>query len=280
MVEVNFLQSSQVLHTLKCNLRDARHFRSAVAYLRNSGYGEIERDLISLLENGGQAELVVGLSVYGITDWECLDKLLRLKEKYGNLSVKYYYNEGFHPKLFIFEHPENVKRIVLGSSNLTGGGIRENVEANVLLEGKGPEKAIADIIGFFKKSCSLPAEELSHEIICKYRPLSERSRSKARSSKPSIRETPIGKPRESKTRRLSRKTRIAMFKFTYEALRLGQSYSAVCKALAEQFRIGKKSAGYFVWATKRWMTQKPTGSGEKPNWFEYLAREAGIQRQH
>jgi HKD family nuclease len=177
MVEVRFLQSSEVLQELRHNLSYARSFRSAVAFLRKTGYAEVRADLVGLLKRGRQAELVIGISGYGITDWESLRELLRLRDRYRNLTVRYYYNEGFHPKLFIFELPGNEKSIVLGSSNLTGGGVGKNVEANVLLRGTRSDRVLADIDRFFENTCFLPAKKLTSVVVRKYKPISGRSRS-------------------------------------------------------------------------------------------------------
>mgnify|MGYP001083202996 CR=1 FL=1 len=188
MVEVRFLQSSEVLGELKGNLRDAKSFKLAVAFLKKTGYDEIRRDLVRLLEDGYPVELVIGISSYGITDWEVLRYLLDLKDKYGNLRVKYYNNEGFHPKLFVFGLPQRTK-IVLGSSNLTGGGVKNNVEANVLLQGENSEEVIADIIEFFKNIFRV-AENLKPDVVKKYEVISRWSR---RSTKQSDKESRIRK---------------------------------------------------------------------------------------
>jgi len=278
---------------LKSNMREARSYKFAVAFLRRTGYTEIEQDLEGSLERGHAAELVVGLSGYGITDWESLRELLRLRGKHGNLRVKYYYNEGFHPKLFIFEFPQNLKRIVLGSSNLTGGGIGENVEANILLQGTSSEKAIADILEFFENTCFLPAEELSQEIVNKYRLISESSRRKRKSEKSFIKETPLGKPTTSrekkiakarKKRRSSTETRLKMFMLSDKLVRQASpklKYSDVVRKLNRAFpRSTNKNCQWFVWATQRLMTGKKTHDGKLPNWFMYLARLAEVRKRY
>ena len=192
MVEVRFLQSSEVLAELKDGLRGSRSLKLAVAFLKKSGYGEIRRGLVDLLRRGNPAELVVGISSYGITDYEVLNDLYELKERHGNLSVKYYNNEGFHPKLFLFEFPKKRTRIILGSSNLTGGGVRSNVEANLLLEGTSSEKVIADILEFFKNVFHM-AEKLKREAIENCRMACNRARRNRRQSRKRfhIRKTPL-----------------------------------------------------------------------------------------
>jgi len=199
MVEVRFLQSSQVLRELKGNLRECHSFKLAVAFLKKTGYDEIRSGLLSLLKDHRPAELVVGISSYGITDWEVLRDLLKLRRKYGNLSVKYYNNEGFHPKLFIFESPGNSANIILGSSNLTAGGVRKNIEANVLLRGTISEEVMANIFEFFKNVFGT-AEKLKEAVVKRYRAISKRSRrSKQQSSREfrgKLAETPLAPMRD------------------------------------------------------------------------------------
>jgi len=145
------------------------------------GYSAIRGDLVAFLNRKTPTvvQLVVGLD-YLITDPEPLEDLLKVKGEHQNLSVNYWYTGGqerytthtgkFHPKLFIFTDPSAYKTVILGSSNLTAGGIRENVEANVLFRGKHTEfiKAINDAEAFFERIFK-QTKPLDEDVVKKYR---------------------------------------------------------------------------------------------------------------
>jgi HKD family nuclease len=103
MLKVSFLQSGDILHNLLQGLRQARKSRIAVAFLSLDGYQELAYTLHDVLADGRDIEFVVGISRYHNTDWEALEKLVHLQDSFPSLEVRYYYNEGFHPKLFIFQ---------------------------------------------------------------------------------------------------------------------------------------------------------------------------------
>ena len=75
------------------------------------------------------------------------------------VKVKYYFNEGFHPKLFIFEHNE-VTTVIVGSSNLTWQGLNINVEANVMLTRPIKSDFIISVQNYFKNLLDYAASDL------------------------------------------------------------------------------------------------------------------------
>jgi hypothetical protein len=51
---------------------------------------------------------------------------------------------GYHPKLWIVDYESGSRAVLLGSSNLSAGGLRANAEANVLIRGSIEELAAFD----------------------------------------------------------------------------------------------------------------------------------------
>jgi len=148
MPEVRFLQSGNVLPKLLECLRQSQVSRIAVAFLSTDGYQELAGTLRDVLADGRHIKFVVGISRYHNTDWEALEKLVHLSGTFPSLEVRYYNNEGFHPKLFIFEKDKN-RKVIVGSSNLTSAGLKKNIEANVLLDGEVDEPLFKNIDLFF-----------------------------------------------------------------------------------------------------------------------------------
>jgi HKD family nuclease len=74
--------------------------------------------------------LIVGIDQEG-TSKEALNEILKLDIN----SYIFYQNESpiFHPKIYLFEG-DNIIKIIVGSSNLTGRGLFTNVESSLLIE--------------------------------------------------------------------------------------------------------------------------------------------------
>jgi len=104
----------------------------AVAWVRISGLKQVFKNLCNSLGRGTAIRLLVGIDKAN-TSYEALSALLLLG-KYGNVETWIYHDENdaliFHPKLYLFRNKSD-SRLLLGSSNLTGGGLYTNVEANI-----------------------------------------------------------------------------------------------------------------------------------------------------
>jgi phosphatidylserine/phosphatidylglycerophosphate/cardiolipin synthase-like enzyme len=80
------------------------------------------------------------------TDPDALRDLYDLSRSNGNASLYCYVsgNSGtiYHPKVYLTRDKDE-SSVVIGSSNLTRGGLKTNIEANVLLKGAFLEETIA-----------------------------------------------------------------------------------------------------------------------------------------
>lgn len=139
LLKTSFLESGRVLLEIQNMLesKDISKIDFAVAYLSAAGYWCIEPSLNKFLSRGGHVRFIVGLSNAYVTESSALRKLLALaKTPQGKgLEVKYHKPKGieFHPKLVLAKSGDRLKMAVVGSSNLTSGGQKRNIEANVLL---------------------------------------------------------------------------------------------------------------------------------------------------
>lgn len=111
--------------------------RLATAFLKQSGLQLIESSKDSCLSNGNKVEFIVGLD-FRTTEVEPLRNLLKKAENNDNFNLFCYSDpsdnvETFHPKLYLFRN-KNRLRAIVGSSNLTRGGLQDNVELNVVLD--------------------------------------------------------------------------------------------------------------------------------------------------
>ncbi|GEM_PF-2923453 len=105
--------------------------RIAVAWAREEG----ARWLIDALnENISNVEMVVGINEKNTT----VEALLQLFEKVKSLSVFFKHNrQTFHPKIYWFSggtDQPNTATVIVGSSNLTRGGLFINFETSLIVE--------------------------------------------------------------------------------------------------------------------------------------------------
>jgi len=115
----------------------------AVAFLENSGVVAIRQSIEELKENKPSVSIITGLD-FGITSPQALQELLNL-----DIRCNIIHGENFHPKLYIFERRNNETTVIIGSSNLSKGGLSTNYEANIILNGSVSESPIRDAIGYF-----------------------------------------------------------------------------------------------------------------------------------
>jgi HKD family nuclease len=106
-------------------------FQAAVAFVKHSGMQHIRDELRAFIEQGGYVRIVVGIDYYG-TSLEGLSGLLSVIDDRGDIFVNHDENwyVSFHPKLYLFE-AETVALLIVGSGNLTEGGLYTNDEASL-----------------------------------------------------------------------------------------------------------------------------------------------------
>jgi len=124
-------------------LQNAQSARIAIAFLKYSGVRVIERSLDQCLKNDGNVEIIAGLD-FKTTDPQSMHYLIQLKKSTPNLKFYCYGDKDvnknnivFHPKIYLFQGKRETTGIV-GSTNLTGGGLMTNFEANVIFKENKP----------------------------------------------------------------------------------------------------------------------------------------------
>jgi HKD family nuclease len=115
----------------------------AVAFLKYTGIKVIESSLKYSLENGGKFELIAGLD-FKTTGPKAMMYFINLKKEYSNLQFYCYgdkkshkTNIVFHPKMYLFNNGKETTSII-GSANMTGGGLLSNFEVNTIFQEKKP----------------------------------------------------------------------------------------------------------------------------------------------
>jgi len=174
---VKFLKSYEITNHIRELASSSREIKIAVAYLKKSGIEAIKDALESFIQKKGRLKVLVGLSEQYITDPEALEELVhlqrRLLEKSENrVQIRYYDKSDFHPKLLVFKGT-NWMAIILGSSNLTGGGLSRNIEANILIASErvryGPIKEIDEYFDvIWRKKDGFGPASFTEKILKRY----------------------------------------------------------------------------------------------------------------
>jgi HKD family nuclease len=123
---------------LKSLLRSALRFQCMTAFAKQTGLTLIREELKVRLDAGLKARFVIGLNFYQ-TDPSVLEELLSFGERYTTLELLVSTPEtqdssawNFHPKVFTFEDTGGTS-VLIGSANMTGGGLADNHEASILV---------------------------------------------------------------------------------------------------------------------------------------------------
>jgi HKD family nuclease len=134
---------------LKSELIESKQVKIAVAFLRRTGIDEIYKSLdYALRKNKAQIEIIAGLD-FKTTDSSALLALKDIEIKQKNFKFYCFGDKRdnhndivFHPKIYLFETPlsRNTKYTsIIGSSNLTGGGLTKNFEVNSIFREDTPK---------------------------------------------------------------------------------------------------------------------------------------------
>ena len=109
------------------------HFDAAVAFVKRSGVQYIADSIREFTGKSGGVRIVVGIDQHG-TSAEGLSDLLEAVGNHGTIWICHDSNPyiTFHPKLYLFKGSANVL-LIIGSGNLTQGGLYSNDEASAVL---------------------------------------------------------------------------------------------------------------------------------------------------
>jgi HKD family nuclease len=140
-------------------------FRAAIAFVKRSGTQHIRQPLRHFSDNA-QVKVSVGVDLYG-TSREGLSDLLEATTPSGQIFI--YRNNGpstFHPKVYLFKSAARAD-VVVGSGNLTSGGLFTNYEASVAAALDLTVKADADFLQAIEETLdawSQPQEGLCYVL--------------------------------------------------------------------------------------------------------------------
>ena len=167
-------------------LRNADEIWIATAFLKRSGLSKIISEIKQLLTHGSTVNIIAGQH-FALTEPAALYSLKDLFDKYPNGRIHIAHalkkQQVFHPKLFLIRKGKKIN-IISGSSNLTEGGLINNIECSLYITADKNDNVAVDVSNFFKTMFS---EEFSEKAtllaIRRYESFYERQKANQRKIK-------------------------------------------------------------------------------------------------
>ncbi|MDO8689969.1 MAG: phospholipase D-like domain-containing protein [Dehalococcoidia bacterium] len=178
-VEVIDNSSRDLASLLLPSIEESQEVRIAVAFLSRRGLSAIRSSAQGSLERGASLEFLVGLDL-SVTEPAAVRDLYQMCRANERMSLYCYADLGpsvtYHPKLYLMRKGEEITAVI-GSSNLTQGGLRRNIELNVVLRANVREEIAADVYSAYNRlKFDKRRAEPDEEFIELYREIYERQR--------------------------------------------------------------------------------------------------------
>ncbi|GHG61514.1 hypothetical protein GCM10010919_06050 [Alishewanella longhuensis] len=126
------LNNVRLLDILKESMEDDSGFTSlrfVVAYAKSGVLAKLEPSFVNWSSKGASSKLFVGID-QKVTSKEALEKAVTLFDHAFIINHK---SVTFHPKIYLFRNDVN-GRVIVGSNNLTVGGLESNFESAVIID--------------------------------------------------------------------------------------------------------------------------------------------------
>ena len=151
----------KVLNELNKCLNECDSFAFSVAFINGSGLSCINQEIFNLGERGIKGRLIT--STY--LDFNS-PQIFRNLLKYKNMEVRIFKEKEFHPKGYLFTKGEE-RKIIIGSSNITGSALSTNQEWNILIDSHQHQSMVSRTEEEFEEQWK-NSEPLTVEWIDKY----------------------------------------------------------------------------------------------------------------
>lgn len=117
---------------------DATTWRGMYAFATRGGVDQLIEDPVvhEFMRRGGEIDLIIGIDA--VTNRQTLERVQELEAKHQHFHPKVFWNTTsglFHPKISHFGYADGRKKLIVGSGNLTPGGLRHNFEGYSVISG-------------------------------------------------------------------------------------------------------------------------------------------------
>lgn len=166
---------------MRTELNGADKFCAASAFLNSGGLDAVFPAIEGILEGEGAVSIVHGAD-FRITDPNAIDRLVALADHYARMTYRVHLgwdlsqSHRFHPKLYFWTADYSSYTAVVGSSNLTYGGLFSNTEVNTIIRGSVGEGPIGQCLSIFDGILAHPSlVNPSRDFVDKYSELYRRA---------------------------------------------------------------------------------------------------------
>ena len=139
----------ELLKQFKTEIAKASRCCFGMALVTRRGVDLLQPSIERLLRRGGHASVLFGIDLP--SEPGAIESLCALQDQHSQTFELRWFQPGrtfFHPKLSIFERHTGVKTAIIGSSNMTGGGLSSNYETNVFLD---ESKVVQQLLDYFEE---------------------------------------------------------------------------------------------------------------------------------
>ncbi len=199
--------SPSLLEMLRRELAHSRHCRIATAFCSRAMLNQLLRPFEAFLARGGRLQILTSV----MNHFNNPDDLLHLRRQLSECEVRIFYPGDeppaerfaqppapFHLKSFLFEKRDHRHSLIVGSSNLTTGGLQGNEEWNLYSNAEvnlafqpGDPLTIYDTARLeFDRHWSDQSVEITPEFLDAYRPRWERAQAARRRVTAELADTP------------------------------------------------------------------------------------------
>lgn len=117
---------------------EASAWRGMYAFATRGGVDHLIDDPVvhNFMRKGGAIDLIVGIDA--VTNRQTLERMQELEARHRTFRPRVFWNGTrglFHPKISQFSYADGRKKLIVGSGNLTPGGLMHNFEAYSVISG-------------------------------------------------------------------------------------------------------------------------------------------------
>lgn len=117
---------------------EATAWRGMYAFATRGGIDHLIEDPVihEFINKGGEIDLIVGIDA--VTNRQTLERMQELEVRHRSFRPRVFWNGTrglFHPKISQFTYADGRKKLIVGSGNLTPGGLMHNFEGYSVISG-------------------------------------------------------------------------------------------------------------------------------------------------
>jgi hypothetical protein len=177
---------------------EAMTWRGMYAFATRGGVDQLIEDPVvhEFMHRGGAIDLVVGIDA--VTNRQALERMQELEARHPTFRPRVFWNSTrglFHPKISHFGYADGRKKLIVGSGNLTPGGLMHNFEGySVVSGGRRETLDLSSLDGFLARHAAdirpIDQEALDRAALNVMRPVAGVPRPRAPRIRPPATRTP------------------------------------------------------------------------------------------